>query len=168
MNGHQCAPIWELADWLSIDAAAQMWCAGDPICMEARKAAIASAVERGDIEARDKEPWNDPPKLLLATGRRDRVQVSRTALADWAESLPVATRPSAAQTAAIKGRPHLDDAHLRIVAGLAQQAGLDLRTHGAAARLREKVELAGLSVSADTCERTVKRILQRSPEWTSG
>ena len=161
MSADPCAAIWNHADWLTIDAAAAMWCAGDPVCEVARRSAIASAVERGEIDARDSESWGDNPATLVAGGRGWRVQVSRVSLALWADSLPPETRPRAS----LNTRVRLDDSHLRIIDALAMKAGIDLAVHGSAARLRELSELAGRAIEPDAAERIAKRIRDKRADW---
>lgn len=151
-----CEAIWELADWLTIEQAATLWCCGSPSCAEARAAAIASAVERGEIEARDSAKWQDAPAQLVARGDAWRVQVSRVSLAMWAESLPVATRP--ASPAIGKPGVRMDTSHLRALDALARKAGIDFAVHGSAAALVRATELAGLPVNDDAALRIAKRI----------
>jgi len=130
--------------------------------MTARAAAIAGAIERGEIEARDSAKWCDAAAQLIARGQLERVQVNRVSLALWAESLPPETR---AREPFIQTRSRMDDSHLRALFALAKKAGIDFADHGSAARLRKLTELEGVVINADAAERIANRIREKRGDW---
>lgn len=149
-----CADIWDLADWLTLEQAASLWGCGDQQCIDARTAAISGAVERGEIETRDAATR---PRFGFGSAEglaKGWLEVSRVSLSLWAEGLPEGTRPKDP----IQRAPRMDESHLRLLFALAKRAGVDVREHGSAARLREISEQAGMSVSQDSAERIVNKL----------
>ncbi|MBS0590296.1 MAG: hypothetical protein JSR65_06620 [Proteobacteria bacterium] len=57
------------------------------------------------------------------------------------------------------------DARLKVIAGLVEASGLNIRMTTAAA-IRSKLEQTGYAVSADVCERILSTVRGRLPDWT--
>jgi len=154
MIENECAPIWDLADWLTIEQAVSLWGCNDQTCVAARTAAITSAVERNEIETRDsatRPAWRfDCPEGL----HKGWLEISRVSLAMWAEGLPESTRPKNPITKDVR----IGDSHLRLLIALASKVGIDIHQRGSAAQLSAISEKAGLAVSQDSAERIVKRL----------
>ena len=56
------------------------------------------------------------------------------------------------------------DARLKVIAGLVEACGLNIRTTTAAA-VQKKLEQTGYAVSPDTCERMLATVRNRLPDW---
>jgi hypothetical protein len=104
MSDKNCAEIWDQADYFPVDDAIIMWCDGSPSCMEARKNALLSALDRGEVKyrRRDNKDFQDSLYDLYS---RKLILVERESFLVWAKSVSDAVEAQTLQnTAAINLR----------------------------------------------------------------
>mgnify|MGYP006107136769 FL=1 len=81
-----CNAIWDLADYFPVDDAIQRWCDGSPSCMDARKNALLSALDRGEVKYRrsDDKTFSDSLYELYSL---KLILVERESFLLWAKSV---------------------------------------------------------------------------------
>ncbi|KAA3624029.1 MAG: hypothetical protein DWQ08_10860 [Proteobacteria bacterium] len=85
-NDSNCDVYWELSDYLPLDTAIEYWCDGNPVCLEAKRQALLSAIERGHVKYRraDGKDFKDPVHDLYSRGL---ILVHRESFESWAVSV---------------------------------------------------------------------------------
>ncbi|MBT7444775.1 MAG: hypothetical protein HN790_12505 [Methylococcales bacterium] len=81
----QCDEYWAMSDLLPLDAILEYWCKTDE-CRQAKKHAMLTAIERGDIEykRRDGKTYEDPIYQLYGN---NNLLVDRESFLLWANKL---------------------------------------------------------------------------------
>ena len=81
-----CELYWNLADYFPVNDALHYWCDGSPGCVEAKKNALLSALDRGDVKyrRRDGKSFNDSVYELEA---KNQLLVERESFITWAKSV---------------------------------------------------------------------------------
>lgn len=92
----------------------------------------------------------------ITTDAYNALKAERDALKREVESL---------KQQAPRATPTDTDARLKVVAGLVEACGLNIRTT-TAADVQRKLEETGYAVSPDTCERMLSPVRKRLPFWT--
>jgi hypothetical protein len=55
INSENCQSTWDRADYLLFMDAIKYWCDGTPGCLEAKKNALLTALERGAVKYRRRD-----------------------------------------------------------------------------------------------------------------
>ena len=78
---------WTQSDWWPVWLVLERWGVPEPQCLEAKRQALLSACERGQVQWRrsDGKPYDDPIHELAA---RNRVLIERSSLMAWSRTLP--------------------------------------------------------------------------------
>ena len=78
---------WTQSDWWPVWLVLERWGVPEPQCLEAKRQALLSACERGQVQWRrsDGKPYDDPIHELAA---RNRVLIERSSFAAWSRTLP--------------------------------------------------------------------------------
>ncbi len=81
-----CDVYWELSDYLPLDTVIEYWCDGNPRCLEAKRQALLSAIDRGRVDYRraDGKVFKDPVHDLYSRGL---ILVHRESFESWAISV---------------------------------------------------------------------------------
>jgi len=84
---------WFQSDWWPVGLALEQWLPHEPHCLEAKRQALLSACERGQVRWRrtDGKPYDDPIHELAARGR---VLIERSSFLAWSANLPRPRRVS--------------------------------------------------------------------------
>ena len=78
---------WTQSDWWPVWLVLERWGVPEPQCLEAKRQALLSACERGQVQWRrsDGKPYDDPIHELAA---RNRVLIERSSFMAWSRTLP--------------------------------------------------------------------------------
>lgn len=78
---------WTHSDWWPVWLVLERWGVPEPQCLEAKRQALLSACERGQVQWRrsDGKPYDDPIHELAA---RNRVLIERSSFVAWSRTLP--------------------------------------------------------------------------------
>ena len=78
---------WTHSDWWPVWLVLERWGWPEPQCLEAKRQALLSACERGQVQWRrsDGKPYDDPIHELAA---RNRVLIERSSFIAWSRALP--------------------------------------------------------------------------------
>ena len=78
---------WTQSDWWPVWLVLERWGVPEPQCLEAKRQALLSACERGQVQWRrsDGKPYDEPIHELAA---RNRVLIERSSFAAWSRTLP--------------------------------------------------------------------------------
>ena len=78
---------WTHSDWWPVWLVLERWGWPEPQCLEAKRQALLSACERGQVQWRrsDGKPYDDPIHELAA---RNRVLIERSSFTAWSRTLP--------------------------------------------------------------------------------
>lgn len=78
---------WTQSDWWPVWLVLERWGVPEPQCLEAKRQALLSACERGQVQWRrsDGKPYDDPIHELAA---RNRVLIERSSFTVWSRTLP--------------------------------------------------------------------------------
>lgn len=121
---------WLQSDWWPVGLALEQWLPHEPHCLEAKRQALLSACERGQVRWRrtDGKPYDDPIHELAARGR---VLIERSSFLAWSASLPQRRRVSYPPLPAWASVPSVPPAFEQPPAGLAVAhiAVVHSRTH---------------------------------------
>jgi hypothetical protein len=110
---------WTQSDWWPVWLVLERWGVPEPQCLEAKRQALLSACERGQVQWRrsDGKPYDDPIHELAA---RNRVLIERSSFAAWSRTLPERRRvavpaalPTVQQPAAGLAVAHIAIVHSR-------------------------------------------------------
>lgn len=110
---------WTQSDWWPVWLVLERWGVPEPQCLEAKRQALLSACERGQVQWRrsDGKPYDDPIHELAA---RNRVLIERSSFMAWSRSLPERRRvavpaalPTVQQPAAGLAVAHIAIVHSR-------------------------------------------------------
>ncbi len=99
---HQCAHWWQHSDYLQFNQLLDLWCENDPVCREAKYAALVTQMERRVIKYRrtDGKTFDDPVMYLAP---HNAIAVERESFQAWLDSvgepdpLPVKIDPALSQ-----------------------------------------------------------------------
>ena len=110
---------WTQSDWWPVWLVLERWGVPEPQCLEAKRQALLSACERGQVQWRrsDGKPYDDPIHELAA---RNRVLIERSSFMAWSRTLPERRRvavpaalPTVQQPAAGLAVAHIAIVHSR-------------------------------------------------------
>lgn len=78
---------WTHSDWWPVWLVLERWGVPEPQCLEAKRQALLSACERGQVQWRrsDGKPYDDPIHELAA---RNQVLIERSSFMAWSRTLP--------------------------------------------------------------------------------
>ena len=79
-----CGSYWSLSDHLPVDTVVDYWCSDRPDCREAKRYALLTALERGDVAFRrsDGKTFDDPVYQLY---EQKLILVERDSFLEWAD-----------------------------------------------------------------------------------
>lgn len=111
-----CDVYWELSDYLPLDTAIEYWCDGNPVCLEAKRQALLSALERGDVQyrRRDGRDYEDSVYELYS---RNQILVERESFEEWATSVSGAAEKRTLQDH-LPMHPRSETTYLNIIGAL--------------------------------------------------
>ena len=86
MYDNNCERYWALSDILPVDTVVDYWCNNDPNCKEAKRHALLSALEQGDVKYQrsDGKTFEDPVYDLY---QRDLILVERESFLAWSDAI---------------------------------------------------------------------------------
>lgn len=120
---------WTQSDWWPVWLVLERWGVPEPQCLEAKRQALLSACERGQVLWRrsDGKPYDDPIHELAA---RNRVLIERSSFAAWSRTLPERRRvavpaalPTVQQPAAGLAVAHIAIVHSRTHTEVVERQG---------------------------------------------
>ena len=93
MYNRKCDRYWAESVYLPVDAVLDYWCGNIIECKEAKKFAIITACERGEISYKrtDGKDFNDPVLDLIG---RDVVVIQRESFEQWAKKIDSNNKPN--------------------------------------------------------------------------
>ncbi|MEZ5492007.1 MAG: hypothetical protein R3F50_17105 [Gammaproteobacteria bacterium] len=118
MCASQCEEFWDLADFFPFEDAIHHWCNGSQKCLQARAAALLTALDRGEVKYR-RADGNDFPDSVYELKRRQLLLVERESFLDWAKKVSnEIERSSLQRNVAIS--PKTEANYLRILGACAE------------------------------------------------
>ena len=86
MYDNNCESYWELSDYLPFNAVVNYWCANNQSCIEPKRHALLSALERGDVKFQrsDGKTFEDPIYDLY---QRELILVERESFLAWSKKI---------------------------------------------------------------------------------